>query len=62
MPERVKGVLIADHNPVVRAAARFLLWRRPDIEVCGETENGLKTIDAALNLRPDLIILDMVRD
>jgi DNA-binding NarL/FixJ family response regulator len=56
MPKRV---LIADDNKHVRRAICTLLTRWPDVEVCAETDDGRKTVDTALALRPDLLILDV---
>src|SRR5262249_44150266 len=55
-----KRVLIADDSPVVRRVMRACLEERADIEVCGQTANGLETVNAAMDLRPDLIILDVL--
>jgi NarL family two-component system response regulator LiaR len=38
---------------------RALLEQQADWEVCGEAENGREGIDKALQLRPDLILLDL---
>jgi DNA-binding NarL/FixJ family response regulator len=54
-----KRVLIADDNKIVRRTIRTLLGRWPGVEVCAETDDGRKTIDTALALRPDLLILDV---
>jgi NarL family two-component system response regulator LiaR len=35
------------------------LEQQADWEVCGEAENGREGIDKALQLRPDLILLDL---
>jgi DNA-binding NarL/FixJ family response regulator len=56
MPKRV---LIADDNKLVRRAIRTLLTKWPDVEVCAETDDGRKTVDKALGLRPDFLILDV---
>lgn len=56
MPKRV---LIADDNKIVRRTIRTILGKWPDVEICAETEDGRKTVDAALALRPDLLILDV---
>ena len=56
MPKRV---LIADDNKFVRRAIRTLLTKWPNVEVCAETDDGRKTVDTALALRPDLLILDV---
>ena len=37
----------------------MILGTRGNIEVCGEASNGQEAIDKALELRPDLIILDV---
>jgi DNA-binding NarL/FixJ family response regulator len=56
MPKRV---LIADDNKLVRKTLRTLLAKWPDVEICAETDDGRKTVDTALALRPDLLILDV---
>jgi DNA-binding NarL/FixJ family response regulator len=55
-----RRVLIADDSEVVRGLIRTFLERRPSIKVCGETGDGQETVDAALRLEPDLIILDVL--
>ena len=54
-----KRVLIADDSESVRKVLRFFVEQQPDIEVCGTTENGTETVETALALRPDLVILDL---
>jgi DNA-binding NarL/FixJ family response regulator len=54
-----KRVLIADDNKIVRRTIRTLLAKWPDLEVCAETDDGRKTVEAALALRPDVVILDV---
>jgi DNA-binding NarL/FixJ family response regulator len=56
----VTRVLIADDSQVVRGIIRTFLARRPNVEICGETADGRQTIDAALALQPDLLILDVM--
>jgi DNA-binding NarL/FixJ family response regulator len=53
-----KRVLIADDNKIVRRTIRTLLGKWP-VEVCAETDDGRKTVETALALRPDLLILDV---
>ena len=58
MPRRV---LIADDSEVVRGLIRsFLVERFPELEVCAETDNGRETVDRALHLKPELVILDVL--
>jgi len=56
----VKRILIADDSEVVRGLIRTFVEQRTDVEVCAETSNGQETVDWALALRPDLIILDVL--
>jgi len=53
-------VLIADDHAILRKGIRALLGTEPDIEVVGETADGLETIAQAEALRPDVILMDLV--
>jgi two-component system chemotaxis response regulator CheY len=55
-----KSVLIVDDNAYVREALCELFKREEDFEVCGEAENGKDAIKKAQELRPDLIVLDLL--
>lgn len=52
-------VLIADDHAVVRDGLRLLLENQPDIRVVGEVADGREAIDAALRLKPDVVIMDL---
>lgn len=52
-------ILIADDHEAVRKGLCAILSSRNDIEVCGEAANGKEAIEKALELSPDLIILDI---
>ena len=52
-------ILIVDDHEAVRAGVRAILASRNDMEVCGEASNGQEAIEKALELSPDLIILDI---
>jgi two-component system chemotaxis response regulator CheY len=52
-------ILIAEDNPVVRTALRGLLQSAGPWEIV-EVENGLEAVAKAQELRPNLIILDLV--
>jgi DNA-binding NarL/FixJ family response regulator len=56
----ITRILIADDSQTVRGIIRSFLERRPNIEICGEAADGRQTIDAALALKPDLLILDVL--
>lgn len=53
-----KRILVADDNPMIRKMLCQLFEREEDYDICAEAENGQEAIDLALQLRPDLIILD----
>jgi two-component system nitrate/nitrite response regulator NarL len=55
-----KRVLLVDDSPVVRSLVRHLIELEPDFEISGEAENGRDALEKAENLKPDLIILDLV--
>ncbi|EEL57028.1 hypothetical protein bcere0027_13330 [Bacillus cereus AH676] len=47
---------------MVRMGVSAYLSTQPDIEVVGEAENGRKGSELALQLRPDIILMDLVMD
>jgi len=54
-----KTILIVDDNAYIRLGLYELFKRESDLEVCGEAENGKEAIAKALDLHPDLIVLDL---
>ena len=52
-------VLIADDHAIVREGVRALLKLSDDIEVVGEAANGQEAIEAARDLSPDVILMDI---
>lgn len=52
-------VLLADDHSVLRAGLVALLEAEPDIEVVGEAADGYDCIDKAMELQPDVILLDV---
>lgn len=57
----IKTLLVDDHE-MVRLGVSSYLMIQPDIEVVGEAENGLQGYEKALDLRPDVILMDLVMD
>ncbi|HVB55763.1 MAG TPA: response regulator transcription factor [Candidatus Acidoferrales bacterium] len=57
----LKGILLVDHNPVVRTMLRDYLESQPGLEVCGEASDGVEAIEKARKLSPALIIMDLSR-
>jgi DNA-binding NarL/FixJ family response regulator len=52
-------IVIADDHTVLRAGLRALLEAEPDIEVVGEAEDGVDCVGRAVELEPDVILLDI---
>lgn len=53
-------VLIVDDSPFVREILRDTLARYPDIEVVGEAADGKRAEQLVMELRPDVVTMDMV--
>ncbi|MCK6629483.1 MAG: response regulator transcription factor [Anaerolineae bacterium] len=52
-------IFLADDHAVLRAGLKALLNAEPDMEVVGEAGDGQSCIQAAIQLRPDVILLDI---
>ncbi len=52
-------ILIADDHEAVRKGVCFILGTRDDLKVCAEACNGFEAIEKTIELRPDLIIMDV---
>jgi DNA-binding NarL/FixJ family response regulator len=52
-------VVLADDQPLVRAALRMVITDAPDIEVVGEAGNGSEAVEAAERHRPDVVVMDI---
>jgi DNA-binding NarL/FixJ family response regulator len=57
--EKSVRILIADDHDVVRMGVRLLLESQPGWVVCGEARTGREAVAKALELRPDVIVLDV---
>ena len=52
-------VLLADDHSLFRKGIAHILNTQPDFEVVGEAGNGLEVLSKALELLPDLILMDV---
>jgi len=52
-------VLIVDDSSFMRMAIRGILSRDPDIEVVGSAIDGVEGVEKALELKPDIITMDV---
>lgn len=52
-------LLIADDQPLMRAALRMSLAAEPDLDVIGEAADGRQALELAHALQPDVIVMDI---
>ncbi|MCG3084445.1 response regulator transcription factor [Anoxybacillus sp. LAT_35] len=55
-------ILLVDDHEMVRLGVSAYLSAQPDMEVIGEAESGEKGVELALQLRPDMILMDLVME
>ena len=59
MSNKINVILVDDHE-MVRLGLKSFLNLQGDVEVVGEAENGREGVDLALELRPDVVVMDLV--
>ena len=52
-------ILLADDHGVVRKGLRYLLQKSPDMQVVGEAADGREAVAMALELNPDVVVMDV---
>ena len=52
-------LVIADDHATIRDALKLLLGSQPDLQVVGEATNGEQALEAAVALRPDVLLMDV---
>ncbi len=52
-------ILVADDHEVVRQGVRALLEGQPEWVVCGEARSGREAVAKAIELKPDVVVLDI---
>lgn len=59
MTEETLRILLVDDHPLVREGLRALLTSLPGMIIIGEAENGEEAVRQALELQPDIILMDL---
>ena len=52
-------ILLVDDHPVVRHGVRGMLEAEPGLSVVGEASSGAEGLERAVELRPDLVLMDL---
>ncbi|WP_437805142.1 response regulator transcription factor [Sorangium sp. So ce1078] len=52
-------IFLADDHPIFRSGLRSHLAAQPDMEVVGEASDGAAAVQAVLDLRPDVAVVDV---
>jgi DNA-binding NarL/FixJ family response regulator len=53
-------ILVVDDHDIVRQGVCALVTSQPDWEICGEARSGREAISMAADLKPDVIIMDLL--
>lgn len=53
------SVLIVEDHTMVREGLRMMLEHEPDLEVVGEAKNGREAVAMAMELRPNVVLMDI---
>ncbi len=54
----IKTLLVEDHE-LTRLGLSMILSKEAEIELIGEADNGLKGVELAKRLNPDVIVMDI---
>ncbi len=53
-------IIIADDHKIIRDGLASMIGREPDLEVVAEADNGREAVRLALDMNPDVVVMDIV--
>ncbi|MBE9224141.1 response regulator transcription factor [Phormidium sp. LEGE 05292] len=56
---KAKTVLIVEDNPMLQVGLRHALSAQPGLKVIGQVEDGLQAVSTAVQLKPDIALVDI---
>lgn len=59
MAEKIR-ILIVDDHAIMRGGLRAIIGFEQDMEVVGEASDGYEAVDKAIELDPDVILMDLL--
>src|SRR3970040_1014716 len=58
-PEVRTKILLVDDHALFRVGMRNIFEREPDFDVVGEADDSRSALDAAIELTPDIVLMDL---
>jgi two-component system response regulator NreC len=58
-PSKMLRILLADDHVTVRHGLKLLIESQPDMKVIFEASDGRSAVDKALELKPDVVVMDI---
>lgn len=59
IPNPRKTIFLVDDHPMMREGVRRLVRDSDQWEICGEASNARQALEPILNLKPDLVLMDL---
>jgi DNA-binding NarL/FixJ family response regulator len=52
-------ILLVDDHALMREGLRAILVANPDVEIAGESSNGREALEMAMQIHPDIVVMDV---